>query len=164
MKIGEDGNICVAGNRYIFSGTVLPHFRKWVEDEIGLDISRTSPPQNLDQIKLNDPIINEDFLKAIDNNHKFIYFSKVERLLHSHGHTCQDIWSLRYGNFSRCPDAVIYPGSHNDVEAIIKAAVRFNVVLIPYGGGTSVSSALQCPENENRMIVSLDMHEMNKIK
>lgn len=27
-----------------------------------------------------------------------------------------------------------------------------------------MSGALECPENETRMIVSLDMHEMNKIK
>jgi len=30
-------------------------------------------------------------------------------------------------------------------------------------GGTSVSSALNCPENEQRCIVSLDMGEMNQI-
>ena len=41
---------------------------------------------------------------------------------------------------------------------------QHNVVIIPYGGGTSVSHALMCPANEKRMIVSLDMHEMNAIK
>lgn len=56
------------------------------------------------------------------------------------------------------------PGRHEDVEVIVKAAHEHNVVIIPYGGGTSVSCALLCPENETRMIVSLDMHEMDKIK
>ena len=31
-------------------------------------------------------------------------------------------------------------------------------------GGTSVTNALECPISEKRMILSLDMHEMNKIK
>ncbi len=38
------------------------------------------------------------------------------------------------------------------------------MVLIPFGGGTSVSHAVLCPVDEQRMIVSVDMHEMNRIK
>ena len=38
-----------------------------------------------------------------------------------------------------------------------------NVVLIPFGGGTSVTGALLCPEDETRMIVSLDMSQMHRI-
>lgn len=38
------------------------------------------------------------------------------------------------------------------------------MVLIPYGGGTSVTYALIPPQNEKRMIVSVDMHEMCSIK
>merc|ERR1711871_1151034 len=63
----------------------------------------------------------------------------------------------------RMPDCVLYPGSHEDVEEIVQAAVRFDVVLIPYGGGTSVSGGLECPHDEARMIVSLDMQRMNRI-
>jgi len=50
------------------------------------------------------------------------------------------------------------------VVAIVKAAVAHNVVIIPYGGGTNVTQALLCPEGETRMIVSLDMHGMSRIK
>ena len=35
--------------------------------------------------------------------------------------------------------------------------------VIPFGGGTTVTEALECPEEEKRMIVSLDMKEMNRI-
>ncbi len=85
-------------------------------------------------------------------------------MFHAHGHTCEDIYRLRYGNFARIPDVVIWPGKHEHVEVIVKAATSHNVVVIPYGGGTSVSSAVEPPEHENRMIVSVDMHEMNRIK
>ena len=36
----------------------------------------------------------------------------------------------------------MWPGSHEDVEAMVKLANEQNVVLIPFGGGTSVSGAL----------------------
>jgi len=38
-----------------------------------------------------------------------------------------------------------------------------DVCVLPYGGGTSVSEALLCPEEEERMIVSLDMKMMNRL-
>lgn len=36
-------------------------------------------------------------------------------------------------------------------------------MLVPYGGGTNVTNALELSPKEKRMIVSLDMHRMNKI-
>ncbi|KAJ1471318.1 hypothetical protein T484DRAFT_1844551 [Baffinella frigidus] len=37
---------------------------------------------------------------------------------------------------------MVWPGSHEHVEAIVKLANEHNVVVIPFGGGTSVSGAL----------------------
>jgi len=37
-------------------------------------------------------------------------------------------------------------------------------VLVPYGGGTNVTQALMLTDKEKRMVVSLDMSRMNKIK
>lgn len=48
--------------------------------------------------------------------------------------------------------------------AIVKAANLYDVVVIPYGGGTSVTQSLMCPEDERRMIVSLDMSLMSSVK
>ena len=54
-------------------------------------------------------------------------------------------------------------GSHGDVENIILSAVKYGVCVIPFGGGTNVSGALECPVDEKRTIVSLDMTEMVRI-
>ena len=45
----------------------------------------------------------------------------------------------------------------------MKAASHQNVCLIPFGGGTNVSCALLIPPEEKRVVVSLDMTEMDKI-
>jgi alkyldihydroxyacetonephosphate synthase len=108
--------------------------------------------------------MNEGFVKAIEGHFQKLSFNGQERLLHAHGHTAQEMFMLKFGTFPRVPDAVVWPESHEQVEAIVKAAAAHNTVLIPYGGGTSVSQGLLCPENESRMIVSVDMHAMNRIK
>lgn len=90
-------------------------------------------------------------------------FDAQERLHRAHGHTLQEIFALRQGMLRRVPDAVAWPECHEHVERIVALAQKHNVCLIPYGGGTSVSQALLCPENEKRMIVSLDMKSMNRV-
>jgi len=59
---------------------------------------------------------------------------------------------------------VIFPLSTEVCEKIVKLANKYDVVIVPYGGGTNVTSALSLDVNEKRMIVSLDMTRMNAIK
>lgn len=47
-----------------------------------------------------------------------------------------------------------------DVKIIVELAVSHNVVIIPFGGGTSVSGASTCPNLEPRPIIALDMSHM----
>lgn len=46
---------------------------------------------------------------------------------------------------------------------IIDLAMSTNCAIIPIGGGTSVSNALECPEYEKRAVISMDMALMDKI-
>jgi hypothetical protein len=118
----------------------------------------------------------------------------ADRIFHSHGHTCQEIFTVRYGRFvavaergyltressvdvrgadlrgrfHRCVDAVVWPRTHADIVAIVRRttpsspplsppplspllqvrlAALHNVVIIPFGGGTSVSGAGAPPFN-----------------
>lgn len=43
-------------------------------------------------------------------------------------------------------------------------AKKHNVCIVPYGGGTNVTNSLMLSKDEQRMIVSLDMSRMNRIK
>ena len=62
----------------------------------------------------------------------FVY----SRVMRSHGHTLEELWRLRHGEVNeRIPDVVVFPRNHDDVVKLVAAAVRFNVCLIPIGGG-----------------------------
>ncbi len=171
----EDGDVKVTGSRYPLSGKILPKFRAYWEKYAGLDVSKLSPAQSFDQIisKVKPAVVNTKFMEALETEHKKNPMYKImtaeaeSRLLHSHAHSNQEIFTLRYGHFYRYVDLVIYPGDHSQVERFVKFVCDnwYNdVCIIPYGGGNSVSQALLCPENENRMIISVDMSEMSKVK
>lgn len=111
------------------------------------------PPANISQESL-------DKIKALGIDHSL---DGEDRLIRSHGHTLHDIHSLRESIFERIPDIILWPKSHDDVEKIVKLCEELNLVIIPFGGGTSVSEAVVCPKEETRTIVSLDTSQMNSI-
>nr|CAD7420114.1 unnamed protein product [Timema poppensis] len=89
--------------------------------------------------------------------------SGVDRLVRAHGHALNEMFMLREGRFPRIPDLVVWPGCHDDVVKLVQLAHTHDVVLIPFGGGTSVSGAVSCPSNDPRTILSLDTSQMNRI-
>ena len=85
------------------------------------------------------------------------------RLRHGHGHTLEAMYAIKYGRVERVPDLIVFPSTADDVTALVDIAGRHDVCLVPYGGGTNVTDALQCPVDERRMIVSVDLSRLNRI-
>lgn len=159
--VSEDGVVMFRGARYDLHNKALPHFLPWAEG-VGFNINDRSPAQRF--MKVHESTRNQAFLDAVKGKYLKISFDDQERIFHGHGHTLEDIYKLRHSTLERVPDAVIYPGTHEHVEHIVKAANQHNAAIIPFGGGTTVTLAVNCPVDEKRMIISLDMREMNAIK
>ncbi|XP_076323207.1 alkyldihydroxyacetonephosphate synthase, peroxisomal-like [Tachypleus tridentatus] len=152
------------GARYPLANKKFPLFKSWIKAAFGVSDDCHCKPKH--EIKIEDlpvPTVNKDFLRDIKNLKVFYTDDPQDRLFRSHGHTMREVFMLRQGSFQRIPDLVVWPISHNKVVEIVKAANKHNVVIIPFGGGTSVAGALECPVDEKRMIVSMDTTEMNKI-
>ena len=141
----------------------MPLLRPWFEQNLGVDITKTRPSQKQSDLKIPDSIDNQQFIDFLRQNGISFSNGPQYRLVRSHGHTVHDMMMLRYGSPDRLPDIVVWPQSENDVEKIVEAANTLNVAIIPIGGGTSVTNALNCPTEEHRTICSLDMSLMNKI-
>jgi alkyldihydroxyacetonephosphate synthase len=139
---------------------MLPHFTAWVVRRLGGDfstkISSIPEPKEFPTTIEASP----DFLSTLSSNSITYSISGPDRLFRSHGHTLHDIFSVRNGEFGRLPDLVVWPEHHEHVELIVKLAIDYNYVLIPFGGGTSVSAALRVPEDERRLVISLDTSQM----
>jgi alkyldihydroxyacetonephosphate synthase len=73
------------------------------------------------------------------------------------------MYSIKYTNLGRIPDIVVYPENEEQVVRLVESAKKHGASLIPYGGGTNVTDALRCDTREQRTIISVDMHRMNRI-
>ena len=163
----EDMTVEMTGSRYNLCGYRMPYLIPFAREVLGADIdfSETRPTVK------NPPVAparsNEGFVNAIKNKLGPQQSAQDDRirLIHSHGQTTVDeVSKVIYDKIDRVVDLVVYPESQEDCVAIIEAAREHNVCLIPYGGGTNVSSALMIPESETRMVVSVDMRRMDKIE
>lgn len=148
----------------MYGGEALPSLLPYFEKELGID-ARYSDPAQEDIKDVPTPTINHDFLEELGgSDFSRRSFEKWERIMHSHGASLEEITGLRYSGFKRYADVVLYPFTTENCEKLVKLAVKHNVVLVPYGGGTNVTKALKLDVNEKRMIVSVDMGRMNTVK
>ena len=77
-------------------------------------------------------------------------FESWERIMHSHGASMRECFNLRYGRFERYVDLVVYVSASEHVVKIIELACKYNIVLIPYGGGTNVTQALYIKKDDEQ--------------
>ncbi|XP_042894263.1 alkyldihydroxyacetonephosphate synthase, peroxisomal-like [Penaeus japonicus] len=160
----KDYYVAFTGNRYKIGNMVLPHFGQWVTDTLGVNFDDCTPPQEPPlPHQYPEPILQQDFMTELETLGIAHSLDGEDRLFRAHGHTLAEIFTLREGMFPRIPDLVVWPNNHGEVEKLVNLASRHCVVMIPFGGGTSVSGALLCPEEESRMIVSLDTSQMCRI-
>lgn len=163
----DDHSVELRGSRYMLSGYKMGDFLPYVESVLGMKMDLEHLKQEREDKPVDPPRRNEDFCRAAAAAFKDdqISFDDQDRLLHSHGQTtAEEVYKVLYEQLDRFADMVFYCESDKDAEILIALAEKHDVCLVPYGGGTSVSCALQLPAGEDRMIVSVDMRRMNKIE
>ena len=165
--INDDNTVTFTGKRYEgISGERLPYLIPFVTKVLNTEIKKEPYFKEIEKKYVTERKINQDFVNDIESsfNEDQISFSDDERVLHSHGQNSPDeVFKVLYDKLEKFTDIVVYVENEEDVINLIQKAKKHNVCLVPYGGGTNVTNALQLPENEERMIVSVDTRRLNKI-
>jgi alkyldihydroxyacetonephosphate synthase len=92
----------------------------------------------------------------------FIIRDGEDRLRHARGQSLPDWIALRSGRLQFFPDGVSYPTSTQDVRQVIDWAVQHDIVLIPYGGGTSVVGHIN-PLPSDRPVLTVDLSRLSHL-
>ncbi|KAG7380316.1 hypothetical protein PHYBOEH_011486 [Phytophthora boehmeriae] len=183
LFVNADKVIEISGNRYseVFSNApdrTLPSLLPWAEKRLGLDANRPSPasvtcPEELQLLNQLDEAGEvyralQTLLQVAGEEIGMKTSTTVEeRVRHGHGQTCEDVFKLRnVRQVERVPDAVVWSESHEQVEKLVQIVTKKfcnQVCIIPFGGGTNVTNALECDASERRAIVSLDLGKMKRI-
>nr|WP_204332112.1 FAD-binding oxidoreductase [Geodermatophilus sabuli] len=86
------------------------------------------------------------------------------RLRHAGGKSYLDLLRRRAGDASDAPDAVLTPGSTEETAALLALCSEMAVVVVPFGGGTSVVGGLSGIDPDDRPSVSVDLGRMASVR
>lgn len=165
FAINDRETVEITGSRYELSGKELPRLLPWIRETLGIDLDASDQHKNAYPTEIPAPVESAAFSKAIGGflTEKQIDIDGENRLRHGHGHTQEEMFAIKHKKLGRVPDMVVYPENEDQVAALISAAKLHDAVLLPFGGGTNVTDALRCRNEEKRVIVSVDMRRMNRV-
>ena len=94
--------------------------------------------------------------------HPLVTADPRQRLECAHGQSLPDWIGLRGGTLAHFPDGVARPDTEQDIHALLAYAADHNVIVIPYGGGTSVVGHLEIYETE-RPVLSVALKGLSRL-
>ena len=83
------------------------------------------------------------------------------RIRHTRGKSTPDLIRIRAGDVRTAPDAVVLPGSHEEVAAVLARCAEHRIAVVPFGGGTSVVGGLTPETAGFAGVVALDLRRLD---
>jgi len=167
FEVKPNRSVVFTGGRYELSGYEIPGLLPFIEEIFDIKLDIDAPNNEVSDKPVEPAQTNSEFLKEIE---EFLTPDQItvddrERLIHSHGQTTADeIYQVLYDKIARICDLVVFVKTPEQVQKLVKACVKHNICLVPYGGGTSVSCALKLPADEKRMILVCNTRDLNEIE
>jgi alkyldihydroxyacetonephosphate synthase len=140
-----------------------PGLAPFIREELGIDVTRagTAVPA-FDALQVPEPELPGALRAALERAGD-VSTDAHDRVVHARGKSLRDLVRQRRGELGRLPDAVVRPAGEAGVTAVVRAVLDADAVLIPFGGGTSISGSLEPPAGEARPVISLDLSRLSRV-
>ncbi len=138
----------------------------WIARTMGVEALPSTPAKALSEISLPPSRLNTECVARL---REVVAADRVmtdpyERAYHARGRSYHDLLYLREGHLETAPDAVVYPLSEDEVLRIVEFAVRENIALTAFGGGSSVVGGVTPLLLEGQKgVITVDMTRMDQI-
>ena len=148
------------------AGPSLPaHASEWLRSELGVSGERVDHPVALEDVRLRPPALPAGLRERLAGiaGADAVRDDREARVLRCRGKSYLDLLAQRAGACEDAPDAVVAPGDHDQVRAVLGACAEAGVAVVPFGGGTSVVGGLEPQRGGFDAVVSLDLGRMDRL-
>ena len=155
-----------AGDRAPDLEAVIPKAaRRHLAKELGWT-PRSTPPVPVAEIRLAPSRLPETARLALIEllGEENVRTDRESRLLRAGGKSYLDLLRRRAGDASDAPCAVVLPGTTEETAALLALCSEHDVVVVPFGGGTSVVGGLAGVDPDDRPAVALDLRRMASVQ
>ena len=101
----------------------------------------------------------EDLIAALGGEN--VGTGTLVRVGHTRGWSTPDLLKLRRGDASDAPDAVVFPGDHEDVLRVLEICTEHRVAVVPFAGGTSVVGGLTPRRHGFTGVIAVDLRRLD---
>jgi alkyldihydroxyacetonephosphate synthase len=143
-----------------------PALAPFLRRALDLDVTRVvDQPATFEDLRVPEPSLSPELATALEQavTADNVSTDPLDRVTHARGKSLRDLVRHRRGDLGRLPDVVVRPADEEQVAAVMRAALEADAVLIPFGGGTSISGSLEAPEQEQRTVISLELSRLSRV-
>jgi len=139
--------------------------RRYLTRELGWS-PRATPPVPVADIRVAPSRLSDEARTRLVDvvGEENVRTDRESRLRRAGGKSYLDLLRRREGDASDAPDAVVLPGTTQETAALLTACSELGVVVVPFGGGTSVVGGLAGIDPDDRPSVALDMARMASVQ
>lgn len=141
-----------------------PQLRELLHDLLGVR-EPAAPAASFESVRLAPVALSPACLAALAEvvGHEQVLTSRAARIAHTRGKSTPDLLRMRAGDGSDAPDAVVLPGSHDEVAALLRLCAAERIAVVPFGGGTSVVGGLAASRSGFAGVVALDLARLDRL-
>jgi alkyldihydroxyacetonephosphate synthase len=136
-----------------------------LREELEIDPATRRQPVALEAVRLPEPrlgaSVRERLAEAVGADN--VRDDREARVAHAAGRSYPDLVRLRSGDAVSAPDAVVFPGSADQVRAVLAVCADQRVAVVPFGGGTSVVGGVEPMSDGFSGAISLDLRRLDRI-
>jgi alkyldihydroxyacetonephosphate synthase len=149
-----------------FTDADKPDLGPFIQGKLGLDVRRvTASVPSFASLQIPESVLTAPLRTALEASMgaEHVSTDALDRVVHGRGKSLRDLIRQRRGDLPRLPDVVVRPATEAEVGAILQAAVAHDAVVIPFGGGSSISGSLEPEAGESRPVISVDLSRLDAV-
>jgi alkyldihydroxyacetonephosphate synthase len=130
----------------------------------------TPLPPRRDPVALEDVRLPESALPAVARKRldtvvgvEHVHDDRLARVRHAAGRGYHDLVQLRAGDASGAPDAVAFPGTAEEVAALLRVCSEEQIAVVPFGGGTSVVGGVAALRGRFASVLTVDLGRLDRL-
>ncbi|HEY5852902.1 MAG TPA: FAD-binding oxidoreductase [Aldersonia sp.] len=141
-----------------------PQIRSLLRAALGVEAANGPPPAE-SEIMLRPSALTGPHRAALANlvGDDNVRTDDATRLRHAGGKSTPDLLRRVDTDTQDAPDAVVLPGSHDDVLALLTWCTTNRIVMVPFGGGTSVVGGVDPLRGGFDIVLALDLRRLDAL-